>query len=128
MFTQCRAVLCRVRGTVQSSTLQCPANHKFVYSEVQCSPVNWIGVNWHYIYFQNCSVKWLQRKEVQCISMNKNVDLCSAVECTATHPRLTKSPKAEKKSFYVFSCIVASFSIGREILCLLYAGFLLFPW
>ena len=38
--------------------------------------------------------------------MDKNVDLCSAVECTAAHPRLTKSPKEEEKSLYVFSVSV----------------------
>ena len=34
--------------------------------------------------------------------MDKNVDQCSAVECTAAHPRLTKSPKEEEKSMYFF--------------------------
>ena len=55
--------------------------------------------------------------------MNKNVDQGSAVECTAAHHRLTKSPKEEEKSLYVFFCVGASISIGREILCLPYAGF-----
>ena len=58
--------------------------------------------------------------------MDKNVDLCSAVKYTAAHPRLTKSPKEEEKSLYVFFCIGASISIGREIRCLPYAGFFLF--
>ena len=57
--------------------------------------------------------------------MYKNVDQFAAVECTAALPRLTKSPKEEDKSLYVFFCIIASISIGREIRCLLYAGFLL---
>ena len=55
--------------------------------------------------------------------MDKNVDQCSAVECTAAHPRLTKSLKEEEKSLYVFFCIGASISIGREIRCLPYEGF-----
>ena len=55
--------------------------------------------------------------------MDKNVDLCSAVECTAAHPRLTKSPEEEEKPFYVFFCIGASISNGPEIRCLPYAGF-----
>ena len=55
--------------------------------------------------------------------MNKNVDLCSAVECTAAHPRLTKSPEEEEKFLYVFFCIRASISIGQEIRCLPYAVF-----
>ena len=55
--------------------------------------------------------------------MDKNVDQGSAVECTAAHPRLTKSPKEDKKSLFVFFCISASISIGREIQCLPYAGF-----
>ena len=57
--------------------------------------------------------------------MNENVDLCSAVECTTAHPRLTKSTKEEEKSLYVFFCIGASISIGREIWCLPYARFFL---
>ena len=55
--------------------------------------------------------------------MDKNVDLRSAVECTATHPRLTESPKEEEKSLYFFFCSGASISIGWEIRCLPYAGF-----
>ena len=55
---------------------------------------------------------------MRCNSINKNVDLCSAVECTAAHPRLTIVPKEEEKSLYVFFCIGASISISREILCL----------
>ena len=34
----------------------------------------------------------LHIKEVQCNSMDSNIDQCSAVECTAAQPRLTKSP------------------------------------
>ena len=55
--------------------------------------------------------------------MNTNVDQYSAVECTAAHPRLTKSPKEEEKSMFVFFCIGASISIGREIRCLPYVEF-----
>ena len=56
--------------------------------------------------------------------MDKNVDQGSAVECTAVHPRLTKYPEEEEKSLYVVFCVGASISIGREIRCLPYAGFL----
>ena len=59
---------------------------------------------------------------MQCNSMYKNVDQFAAVECTAALPRLTKSHKEEEKSLYVFFCIGASISIGREIRCLPYAG------
>ena len=55
--------------------------------------------------------------------MDKNVDQCSVVECTAAHPRLNKSPEEEEKSMYVFFCMEASIIIGREIQCLPYAGF-----
>ena len=55
--------------------------------------------------------------------MDTNVDQCSAVESIAAHPRLTKSPEKEEKSLYVFFCVGASISIGREIRCLPYAGF-----
>ena len=56
--------------------------------------------------------------------MDKNVDLCSALEFITAHPRLTKSPIEEETFLYVFFCIGASISIGREIRCLPYAGFL----
>ena len=46
--------------------------------------------------------------------------------CTVAHPRLTKFPEGEGKSLYVFFCIGASISIGREIWCLPYAGFLFY--
>ena len=57
--------------------------------------------------------------------MDKNVDLCSALEFITAHPRLTKSPIEEERFLYVFFCIGASISIGREIRCLPYAGFFL---
>ena len=48
------------------------------------------------------------------------------MECRAAHPRLTKSPEEEEKAMYVFLFFIgASISIGREILCLPYAGFLI---
>ena len=56
--------------------------------------------------------------------MDKNVDQGFAVECTAAHPLLTKSPKEEEKSLCVFFRIGASISIGREIRCFPYAEFL----
>ena len=56
--------------------------------------------------------------------MYKNVDQGSAVEYTAALPPLTKSPEEKEKSLYVFFCVCASISIGREIRCLPYAGFL----
>ena len=55
--------------------------------------------------------------------MDKSVDQCSAVKCTAAQPRLTKSSKEEEKSLFVFFCIGASISIGWEIRYLPYAGF-----
>ena len=57
--------------------------------------------------------------------MDKNVNLCSALEFITAHPRLTKSPKEEETFLYVFFCIGASISIGREIQCLPHAGFFL---
>ena len=42
----------------------------------------------------------LHIKEVQCNSMDSNIDQCSAVECTAAQPRLTKSPQKEEKSLF----------------------------
>ena len=38
--------------------------------------------------------------------MDKNVDQGSAVEYTAAHPCLTKSPEEEEKSLYAFSVSV----------------------
>ena len=52
--------------------------------------------------------------EVHC--MDKYLDQGSAVECTATQPRLTKSPEEEEKAFYIFFCIGASverFGVSR---------------
>ena len=89
------------------------------------STVQWIElllIETTYI-FKTFHWNTLHRKEVQCNSMNKNLDLCSAVECTAAHPRLTKSPKEEEKSLYAFFCISAFISIGQEIWCIPYAGF-----
>ena len=42
--------------------------------------------------------------------MDKNVDLGSAVEFTAAHPRLNKSPEEEEKSLHVFSVSVLPLS------------------
>ena len=52
--------------------------------------------------FKTFQCNALYREEVQCNSMNKIVDLCSAVECTAAHPRLTKSTEEEEKALYIF--------------------------
>ena len=38
--------------------------------------------------------------------MDKNVDLCSAVECTEAQPRLNKSPEEEEIFLYFFSVSV----------------------
>ena len=38
--------------------------------------------------------------------MDKNVDLCSALEFITAHPRLTKSPIEEETFLYVFSVSV----------------------
>ena len=38
--------------------------------------------------------------------MDKNVDQGSAVQCTAAHPRLTKSPKEEENPCMFFSVSV----------------------
>ena len=44
-------------------------------------------------------------KKCSVIKWIKNIDQCSTVECTAGHPRLTKSPKEEEKSLF-FSVLV----------------------
>ena len=50
----------------------------------------------------------LHIKEVQCNSMDSNIDQCSAVECTAAHPCLTKSPQKRRKIlvfvFFLYRC------------------------
>ena len=50
---------------------------------------------------------------------------CSAVECTVAHAGLPKSHQSQRrrKILVGFFFIGASISIGREIWCLLYAGF-----
>ena len=107
IFTQRSAVLCRVGEALQYSTLQCTANHQFAIQWSSMSPANWIVVHWNYKY-NFLTVKWsaLYRKEVQCTSMDKNVDLCSALEFITAHPRLTKSPKKKKHSCMFFSVSV----------------------
>ena len=55
---------------------------------------------------------------MQIISMDNNVDKCSAVKCTAPHP-------LKKIFFNVSFCIGVSIRIGREIRCFPYAGFFL---
>ena len=60
---------------------------------------------------------------MQCNSINKNIDQNYAVECTAAHHRLTKSPEEEEKPCIFFFGIGAYISIGQEIWCLPYAGF-----
>ena len=71
-FTQRSAVLCRVGGAAQYSTLQCTANHQFESSELNCCALKL------QIYFFN--------SEGQFNSMDKNVDLCSALEFITAHP------------------------------------------
>ena len=44
--------------------------------------------------------------------MDKNVDLCSAVERTAAQPRLT--PEEEEKSMYVFSLSVLLLALVKR--------------
>ena len=116
-ITQCSAVLFRVVGAVQSSTFQCTANQQLAIQWSSMSPGNWIAV-----YFKTFQWSAMHKKAVPFNSMDNNVDQGSAVECTAAHPRLTKSPKEEEKSLYIFFSIGASISIGREIRCLPYAG------
>ena len=56
--------------------------------------------------------------------MDKTVDQGPAAECTAAHPCLTNPPKKKKILVSFFFRIGASVSIGQEIWCLPYAGFL----
>ena len=56
--------------------------------------------------FKTFQLSALHRKEVQCNSMDKNVDQGPAVECTAAHPRLTKYPKEEENPCMFFSVSV----------------------
>ena len=66
--------------------------------------------------------------------MNKNIDLCSAVECTAAHPCLTKSHKEEEISFFSISVLllasVKRFGVSRmqdfsDLFCI-FRSFLVF--
>ena len=120
---QCSAVQSKGNGAVQYIAVHCKSE---ICDTVKFNAVQWIELLWietTYI-FKTCQWSALRRKKVQSNSMDENVDLCSAVECTSAHPRLTKSPE-EEKSLYVFFCIGASISIGWEIRCLPCAGFFL---
>ena len=44
--------------------------------------------------------------------MDSNIDQCSAVECTAAQPRLTKSPKKEEKFFFFVFFFVSMLLLG----------------
>ena len=58
------------------------------------------------VQFLNFQLSALHRKEVKCNSMDKNVDQGSVVECTAAHPRITKSTKKEENPCMFFSVSV----------------------
>ena len=67
----------------------------------------------------------LHIKEVQCNSMDSNIDQCSAVECTAAQPRLTKSPKKDEQSLFLLFLFVLVLLLYIYIWFLQYAGFFL---
>ena len=58
--------------------------------------------------FKTFQLSSLHIKEVQCNSMDSNIDQCSAVECTAAQPRLTKSPQKEEKSLFFLVLFLVS--------------------
>ena len=102
---QCSAMLCRVWGGVHSSTLQCNANQQFAkhWSAMQSRELNCCALKLHL----KKSFQWSAlHKNVQRNSMDTNVHQCSAVECKAAQPYLTKSSTEEEKSLYLMSVSV----------------------
>ena len=98
---------------MQSTTLQCTVNQQFAtvkFNAVQ--EIELLCIEIIYI-LKTLQLSSLHIKKVQCNSMDSNIDQCSAVECTAAQPRLTKFPQKEDKPFifYFFFCIAAFISI-----------------
>ena len=98
---QCSAVQSKGSSVVQYIVVHCKSE---ICYTVKFNAVQWIELLWIETIYIFKTFQWsaLHREKVQCNSMNKNVDLCSAVKCTAAHPRLTKSPEEEEKSLYVW--------------------------
>ena len=94
---QCSAVQSRGKSAFQYIAVQCKSAICYTVkfnavhrNELQCIETTYI--------FKTVQRSSLHKKEVQCNSMEKNVDQCSAVECTAAQPCLTRSPKEKLKS------------------------------
>ena len=96
---------------VQSSTVQNRGRSAVHYIAVHCKlaicytvkfnavqEIELLCIETIYI-FKTFQWSALHIKEVQCNSMDSNIDQCSAVECTAAQPRLTKSQKKKKNPF-----------------------------
>ena len=88
---------------IQCSTVQNRGRSAVHYIAVHCKSAICFTVKFNAVQEIELQLSSLHIKEVQCNSMDSNIDLCSAVECTAAQPRLTKSPKKEKKSLFFFN-------------------------
>ena len=88
---QCSTVQNRGRSAVHYIAVHCKSaicyTVKFnAVQEIELLCIETISI------FKTFQWSALHIKEVQCNSMDSNIDQCSAVECTAAQPRLTKSP------------------------------------
>ena len=96
---QCSTVQNRKRCAVHYIAVHCKSAICYTVKFIAVQEIELLCIKTIYILK---TFQWsaLHIKEVQCNSMDSNIDQCSAVECTAAQPRLTKSPKKEEKSWF----------------------------
>ena len=88
---QCSTVQNRGRSAVHYIAVHCKSAICYTVKFNAVQDIQLLCIKTIYI-FKTFQWSALHIKEVQCNSMDSNIDQCSAVECTAAQPRLTKSP------------------------------------
>ena len=89
---QCSTVQNRGRSAIQYITVHCKSVICYTVKFNAVQDIELLCIKTIYI-FKTFQWSALHIKEVQCNSKDSNIDQCSAVECTAAQPRLTKSPR-----------------------------------
>ena len=96
---QCSTVQNRGRSAVHYIAVHCKSAICYTVKFNAVQEIELLCIETIYI-FKTFQWSALHIKEVQCNSMDSNIDQCFAVECTAAQPRLIKSPKKEEKSLF----------------------------
>ena len=96
---QCSTVQNRGRSAVHYIAVHCKSAICYTVKFNAVQEIELLCIETIYI-FKTFQWSALHIKEVQCNSMDSNIDQCSAVECTAAQPRLTKSP--QNRYFFFF--------------------------